>query len=71
VTPILRATVPAMRAAKEAHGEARQQLREPLAELLVLMQQLDLLDVDAPGARARSVSEDVRTKRPPSSAKAS
>ncbi len=57
VTPLLRATVPMMRAAKEAQGEAREQLRGPLAEFMTTMQQLDLLDAPSTGTPATSGSE--------------
>jgi hypothetical protein len=54
-----------MRAARDAHGDAREQLREPLADFLAVMQQHDLLDAPgALGAPARSASEDGRTKAP-------
>jgi hypothetical protein len=54
-----------MRSAREAHGEAREQLRSDLAEFIAAADQLDLLEPGTPGARARSDarSEDVRTKR--------
>jgi hypothetical protein len=45
VTPLLRVTVPMMRAAKEAQGEAQEQLREPLRLFLAEMKQKDLLDL--------------------------
>jgi hypothetical protein len=66
VTPLLRTTVPMMRAARQAHGEARQQLKGDVAEFLGTLQQLDLLEdaPAAPGAPARSASEDGRTRAP-------
>jgi hypothetical protein len=64
VTPLLRVTVPMMRAAKEAHGDARQQLQQPLADFMAAIEQLDLLDAsEAPGAPVPSESEGGRTKR--------
>lgn len=64
VTPLLRATVPMMRAAKNAQGEAQETLREPLRAFMTQMQQMDLLDAPAAsGAPARSGSEDGRTTR--------
>jgi len=62
VTPLLRKTVPMMRAAAEETALARGQLREPLREFLREMHQLDLLDAP-PGAPAPQRSEDGRTKR--------
>lgn len=47
VTPLLRKTVPMMRAAHQARGEASQELRQAVAAFMGEMQQLDLLD--APG----------------------
>ncbi len=64
VTPLLRATVAAMLAAKQAHGGAREQLREPLGELLRAMDQMDLLDAPAAaGAPEPQRSEDGRASR--------
>jgi hypothetical protein len=62
VTPLLRKTVPLMRAASEELDANREALREPLREFLREMQQHDLLDV-APGAPRPQRSEDGRTKR--------
>ncbi|MCH8615383.1 hypothetical protein LZ016_04610 [Sphingomonas sp. SM33] len=66
VTPLLRKTVPLMRAAAEEldmhRSDAREKLRGPLAELLREMDQLDLLDA-APGAPEPQRSEDGRAKR--------
>ncbi len=65
VTPFLRVTVPMMRAAAQEMDSSRSQLKEPLADFLAQLEQLDLLDASAPGAPARSgVSrEDGRTVR--------
>ncbi len=63
--PLLRATVPMMRAAAQEMDTSREQLREPLRSLLTAMEQMDLLDDATQGAPARSgVSrEDGRTVR--------
>lgn len=59
VTPLLRSTVPLMRAAAEAQGSAREQLREPLAQFLGEMAQMDLLDAPGgPGAPAPQRREE-------------
>lgn len=63
VTPLLRKTVPLMRAAAEELDSNRESLREPLRDFMREMQQLDLLDAPAPRAPAPSVSEGGRTKR--------
>ena len=63
VTPLLRATVPMMRAAKEAHGGAREALREPLRDFMQAMDQMDLLDAPAAsGAPEPQRSEDGRAR---------
>jgi hypothetical protein len=63
VTPLLRKTVPMMRAAAEELDSSREKLREPLRDFLTEMDQLDLLDKSAPGAHRPQRSEDGRTKR--------
>lgn len=65
VTPLLRSTVPAMRAAAEHMDTSREKLREPLRNFMVAMEQMDLLDVPAPGAARTERSEGARTKRKP------
>lgn len=63
VTPLLRVTVPAMRKAAEAHGDARQELRGMVDEIQSLIRQRDLLDAPAAsGAAAASDSEAGRAK---------
>lgn len=62
VTPLLRKTVPLMRAAAEELDTGREQLRGALSEFLSEMQQLDLLDAARPGAPEPQRSEDGRTK---------
>jgi hypothetical protein len=71
VTPLLRTTVPMMRAAKEAHGEARQRLKDDLRGFITEIDQMDLLDAPAaPGASATQRSEDGRANsRKPRGAK--
>jgi hypothetical protein len=64
MTPLLRVTVAAMRAAKQELDESRSTLREPLAELLAVMQQHDLLD-DATLGRSDSPAASARTDAPP------
>lgn len=61
-TPLLRKTVPLMRAAAEELDANREALREPLREFLRELQQHDLLDA-APGAARTERSEGGRTKR--------
>jgi hypothetical protein len=65
VTPLLRVTVSAMKAATQEMDSSREGLKAPLRELLAVAQQLDLTDAPAHGAPARSgVSrEDGRTVR--------
>ncbi len=50
VTPLLRKTVPMMRAAAEEMDSARSQLQAPLRALLVELDQADLLEPAALGA---------------------
>jgi hypothetical protein len=60
-TPLLRTTVPLMRAAKEAHGGAKETMREELRRFMAEMQQMDLLDPPAgSGAPAPQRSEERR-----------
>lgn len=65
VTPLLRTTVPMMRAAAQNMDKSREQLREPLRNFIVAMEQMDLLDDAAPGAARTERSEGARTKRTP------
>ena len=62
VTPLLRKTVPLMRAAAEELDTNREALREPLRAFLTEMRQLDLLDPPAAPARTER-SEGARTRR--------
>jgi hypothetical protein len=62
VTPLLRKTVPAMRAAAEELDTSRVQLRGALGDLMHELEQHDLLDA-APGAARPQRSEDGRAKR--------
>ncbi len=65
VTPLLRTTVPMMRVAAQEMDSSRSQLKEPLADFLSTLQQLDLIDAAAaPAAPAPSVSEGGRSGRP-------
>lgn len=61
VTPLLRKTVPLMRAAAEELDTNRDELRGALASFMEEMQQMDLLH-PAPGARRPQRSEDARAK---------
>lgn len=63
VTPLLRVTVPAMRAAAQELDSSRSQLKEPLQDFLATLQQLDLIDAAAPGAARTERSEGARPKR--------
>lgn len=66
VTPLLRVTVPAMRAAKQELDTSRESLRKPLAEFLSAMQQLELPEAPATPRRRepqRRRSEDAPPKR--------
>jgi len=66
VTPLLRSTVPLMRAAAQEMDTNREQLREPLRAFLSAMEQMDLLDGAPHGAPARTGAErreDGRTAR--------
>lgn len=64
VTPLLRKTVPMMRAAAEELDSNRERLREPLRDFIRELEQLDLLDHPAtPRASRPQRSEDGRTKR--------
>jgi hypothetical protein len=63
VTPLLRKTVPMMRAAAEELDSSRESLRGPLRDFIHEMQQLDLLERPAPGANRPQRSEDGRTGR--------
>jgi hypothetical protein len=63
VTPLLRKTVPMMRAAAEELDSSREGLRGPLRDFLAEVQQMDLLDPSAPGANRTERSEGGRTRR--------
>jgi hypothetical protein len=66
VTPLLRKTVPLMRAASEELATNREALRVPLREFLDEMDQLDLLDETPPHGAPRPERrsrEDGRTAR--------
>jgi hypothetical protein len=63
VTPLLRVTVPMMRAAAQELDAGRSQLRQPMNDFLAAVQQLDLMDAPAHGAPAPSASEGGRTVR--------
>ncbi len=59
VTPLLRVTVPAMRAAKDAHSDARAEIGGMIEELQRVAAQPDLL-TPSTGPRAPSGSEGAR-----------
>lgn len=61
VTPLLRKTVPLMRAAAEELDTSRESLREPLREFMAELHQLDLLDS---GASERPNRSGARTDAP-------
>jgi hypothetical protein len=61
-TPLLRKTVPLMRAAAEELDSNREELRSLLGEFTRHLAETDLLDV-APGAPRTERSEGGRTKR--------
>ena len=63
VTPLLRKTVPLMRAAAEELDTGRESLRAPLREFLAELQQHDLLDL-ATSADARTERSDGARGRP-------
>jgi hypothetical protein len=69
VTPLLRKTVPMMRAAAEEMDSTREGLRGPLRDFIREVQQMDLLDHAAPGANRTERSEGGRTKRRRSAAR--
>jgi hypothetical protein len=62
-TPLLRITVPLMRAAAEEMDSARTQLKAPLKELLTELNQMELLDRPAPGGNRTERSEGGPPKR--------
>jgi hypothetical protein len=64
VTPLLRKTVPMMRAAAEELDSSREGLRGPLRDFLAEVQQLDLIDPPI-GANRTERSEGGRTARRP------
>jgi len=67
VTPLLRVTVPAMRAAKQELDTNRESLRKPLAEMVAAIEQLALPEVPPATPRRREpqrgTSEDAPPKR--------
>lgn len=65
VTPLLRKTVPMMRAAAQEMDQSREGLREPLRNFLAEIQQLDLIDAPdgAPDRTAAKRGPDRRTAR--------
>jgi hypothetical protein len=65
VTPLLRKTVPMMKAAAEELDSSREGLRGPLRDFLREIQQMDLLEHPAPGANRTERSEGGRTRRRP------
>lgn len=65
VTPLLRVTVPAMRAAAEEIDTSRETLRAPLRDFMSHLAQLELPG-DAPGGMRPQRSEDAPAKRKPS-----
>jgi len=65
VTPLLRVTVPAMRAAKQELDTNREALKKPLAEMIAAMQQHDLLDETVtPRRSGTAATEGARTAPP-------
>ena len=62
VTPLLRSTVPLLKAASEELDNSRKQLHEPLRDFMKEMGNLGLLD-DAPGGARTERSEGARAKR--------
>lgn len=72
VTPLLRATVPMMRAASEEmrnHSDdldlIRQKLHQPIANFTAAVDQLDLLDISAQAPARTERSDGARTQRKP------
>ncbi len=63
VTPLLRKTVPMMRAAAEELDSSREGLRGPLRDFLREVQQMDLLETPPTGANRTERSEGGRTSR--------
>jgi hypothetical protein len=65
VTPLLRKTVPMMRAAAEEMDSSREGLRGPLRDFIREVQQMDLLDAPdgAPDRTAAKRGPDRRTAR--------
>ncbi len=66
VTPLLRVTVPAMRAAKQELDTNREALRKPLAEMVAAMEQLALPEVPpaTPRRSGTAATEGARTAPP-------
>jgi hypothetical protein len=62
VTPLLRKTVPMMRAAAEELDSSREGLRGPLRDFLGQLEQMDLLDTSEPSANRTERSEGGRTR---------
>lgn len=63
VTPLLRTTVPLMRAAAEELDSGREALRGPLRDFLAEMEQHDLLDLAAPGKGGPQLARTAPSKR--------
>jgi hypothetical protein len=63
VTPLLRKTVPMMRAAAEELDSSREGLRGPLRDFLREVEQMDLLETSSAGANRTERSEGGRTRR--------
>jgi ABC-type transporter Mla subunit MlaD len=63
VTPLLRNTVPMMRAASEEMDAGRSQLREPIRNFVAAIDQFDLLEQPLRRAARTERSDGVRPKR--------
>ena len=63
VTPLLRSTVAAMRAAAQEQDNARQELQGMLSEIHALMGQRDLLDAPPARAQRTAATSGARTQR--------
>lgn len=63
VTPLLRSTVPLMRAASQELVSSREALRGPLRDFLAEVDQMDLLEPATSGANRTERSEGGRSRR--------